>query len=341
MLNYDNYNKMSDELEIGAALAAVQYIKNKHPDNRIHYSIIAISSGEAGPERIMMTLLKDEGYQLDNVWLVDVYYPKEPILNEIRTYAKNVYCVTLPEMKQILLTTPPSKFNHTYCFAINYQVMNQDLLRETKENYETVKLLIQLHQEPSTWVYTVDPFKLSYSTKKDIIKHPNEYKKIIQDYYNKFLNKFGIESNDPYYPILTQQIDEKSHAPVSFHIAANILANKYTCNEFGHFMWLWLSFDKSKSFATIWRNYKDPKNGVTKEISIENFPNKYNPNKPFPDKTFIEFYETFRPWISKPNETNTQNGGNSSYVYRGRSYKIHIGTRGGRYINVQKQKVYI
>ena len=47
--------------------------------------------------------------------------------------------------------------------------------------------------------------------------------------------------------------------------------------------------------------------------------------------------------MNRPLESANSNGGNNKYKYKGKTYKIHFGSRGGKYIVVgkDKQKIYI
>lgn len=269
---------MGDELEMNAAIVAMNYIKKHHTDKKKPYSVIAISSGNAGPERIMMNLLKNKKYQLATVWLVDVYCPEENILKEIKSYATTVHCVSLPKMKEILLTNKPSTFDHTYCFAVHYQMFTFELLKDTSENVQMSKTLLTLHQDPWTWI---DELNLPVSFRNELLKNPKEYEKQIQDYYKTWLDQFGIKKGDPHYNDMLGEIKDLS--PLTLQKNANSLLNKYIKKEFGHFIWIWMDWYQ-KSFATIWRD------GKICEISIDDFKKESNE---YIVKNYFEFYNHF------------------------------------------------
>ena len=87
--------EVEKDIEMVAAKKAAEYIEKQFTQKDkeqyklheryghtkdIEYNLIIVCSGDVGPERKMMNILKEKKYQLKNVWLVDVYCPSDEII---------------------------------------------------------------------------------------------------------------------------------------------------------------------------------------------------------------------------------------------------------------------
>ena len=117
-----------------------------------------------------------------------------------------------------------------------------------------------------------------------------------------------------------------------------------------------LEFAIDPVVKTIWEQRKDIYGGIFERLTFR-LPDKYEPRPTFA-------YETQQPSqmktndVSNVNNMNTQMnstpderppnpdymevfGGNAKRKYNGRLYKIHVGPKGGKYINVKGKKIYV
>lgn len=245
-----------ERAEMIAAKEAAKYIEKKHRHKKDKkYNLILVSSGDAGPERKMMEILKKNGYHLKNVWLVDVYCPSDEIIRDIKdNYTHYVHCVNFPEMKKILIQSPPSLFEDTYLIGIHFSITYFGL--ETKLNIS--KHFFEIHEDP--WFWQNDPNAPSGSRR--LVKgHSIIDKHYIKNYYREWMTQSGI----------SESLQESMLNPHPGESAAVVQARTIGLiypliqNEIGEFFYYWIFWLK-KSVAFPWRD------GFIFVVSEENLP---------------------------------------------------------------------
>ena len=250
--------EVEKDIEMVAAKKAAEYIEKQFTQKDkeqyklheryghtkdIEYNLIIVCSGDVGPERKMMNILKEKKYQLKNVWLVDVYCPSDEIIQDIKdNYTHYVHCVNFPEMKKILIQSPPSYFEHTYLIGIHFSITYFGL--DTK--LDISKQFFEIHKDP--WFWQNDPNAPPGS--RQLVKGRSIIDKhYITNYYRQWMTQSGI-SEDIQERILNPQPGE-SATQVQLRTAK--LIYPLIQNEIGEFFYYWIFWLK-KSVGFAWRD---------------------------------------------------------------------------------------